>query len=700
MRGTRWSVLWLILALVLAVGCAGGDDDDNDDASGDDDTIAPGDDDDASPSDDDDDDDDNDDDDDDNDDDDNDDDDNDDDDNDDDTTPALDPPSYGWILMDTDRTHISWVIGQTSDFGIDNVQLSHGLIMDIDQINEDEAKAELLQGIAQEAHAEGLEVWVWAHEFYDESLSICFDPEDSIWERRKNAYRDALERIPEIDGVVLMFGSADMEPWYALCLCDWCADNEPTGNALLAMLYPRPADRARMVYDAVGQVVMGEAGKKLRMRTFLHQPLEVAWLRASLTEGDTDPGLMVMSKDVPQDWQPYYPHNPLIGDVGPRHQIIEMDLGNEYWGHNAILNGQVDYIYYRYTYDRAAGARGGAARIERGSAHSFGTPNEINIYAFSRLLQDENATPDQVYREWFTARYGIAGNSPAADTLKAIFRNSHYAMRKSYYTLGQWTLVKGSDVPDSARYPAQLWSRCAAFYDLDWLGRFGELVFPNATTLRELWQEGAESREIAADNLAALESIEPSFTDPDDYTELHDMLRLQVDMAEVWQLVAFTTFRFASEMFASPEEDEVLEWCARRLTELADQIEATWGVNVPLIAPSGIREFVADLREGVPALPNAEEYAPPLVADVEAEDLGGGEYRITWTSSEPTTGWVEWSRDLPIYDGVGEEVETASTEHAIQISVAESGRHVFRVRGHAADETLVQSGDFWFGLDP
>ena len=34
--------------------------------------------------------------------------------------------------------------------------------------------------------------------------------------------------------------------------------------------------------------------------------------------------------------------NKLIGDVGPRHQIVEMDLGNEYWGQSRILNGQVE----------------------------------------------------------------------------------------------------------------------------------------------------------------------------------------------------------------------------------------------------------------------------------------------------------------------------------------------------------------------
>lgn len=620
--------------------------------------------------------------------------------NDDQSPPPLDPPAYGWILMDTERTHVSWVLNQTAAYGIDHVQLSHNLIMEIDEIERDETKAALLQDIAQEAHGLGLEVWVWSHEFTDEEKysTICFDPEDPIWEERKDAYRYALTRIPEIDGVILMFGSADTEPWYALCTCDWCKENEPHDSALLALLYPPLVDRARMVYDAVGAVVLDEFGKKLRMRTFMHQPLEFYWLGESLRAG-TDWRLSVMTKDVPQDWQPYYPHDPLIGDVGPRHQIIEMDLGNEYWGAGKILNGQVDYIFYRYSYDRQAGARGAAARIERGSDHAFGNPNEINIYAFTRLVQDETATPDQVYRDWFAQRYGIAAESPEATVMKTIFRDSHYAMRKMYYTLGQWTMRKGSDVPDQARFPEQLWSRCSAFYDVAWLNSFLALASPDEQTLRDLWQEHQEAAELAGDNLALLESIEAAFADPDDYAELHEMLAYHVDLTEVWRLMIDTTYRYVHYQRNHPEVADNLEWNARRLLEIADEFEVNWGADNPLAPVDNIRAFVADLREGFPDQTENEEYAPPRLSDIAAEDLENGNYRITWKSSEPTYSRVEWAADLPLYDGDSGETTELVTEHQVEIAVTFDGRGVYRVGGHTGDGTLIRSGDFWFGLD-
>ena len=55
---------------------------------------------------------------------------------------------------------------------------------------------------------------VWSHEFNNVGLTVCFDPADPVWNERRQAYRSALQAIPTIDGVVLMFGSATLEPWY------------------------------------------------------------------------------------------------------------------------------------------------------------------------------------------------------------------------------------------------------------------------------------------------------------------------------------------------------------------------------------------------------------------------------------------------------------------------------------------------------
>ncbi len=622
----------------------------------------------------------------------------DDDDDDDDSFPP--PDSFGWILMDTDRAYISQTLNKAADFGITHIQLSHALIMDIDEINLDPVKAALLKDIAREAHDLGLDIWVWAHEIYGVHPFACFDPQAALWESRAQAYRDALDAIPEIDGVILMFGSADTEPWYVVCACQWCQDLPSTGNFILDFMNNHPAERLTLLYDVVGGVVMDEYGKKLRVRTFMHMPWELDWLSESLVEYDR-PDLMVMSKDVPQVWVPYYPHNPIIGldKTGGRHQIIEMDLGNEYWGKNKILSSQVDYINYRWSYDKEKGAMGAAARIERGANHAFGTANEINIYAFSRIVRD-SAKPDAIYREWFEERYGIGPPSPASDALKEIFRNSHFAMRKMYYTLGMWTLEKGSDLTDSARFPSQLWTRSTAFYDKNWIPVFRSLAAPTTQTLSDLWQEGAEAMEIAADNLAALESIETAFANANDYDELRQMLDLQVDCAAIWRLADDVVYRYLHKITGHPENDPFLEWNARKLLVMADDMEQKWGPNISPGNPARIRNFVADLRAGFPDYPTAAPYEQTEIFDVWAEELGGGIYQIRWSSSAPMTSFVEWSDKLPQYENSSGEVENFTTEHSILMEVESTElSYVFRVGGHDGGGALIRTGDFWIGLD-
>ena len=70
-----------------------------------------------------------------------------------------------------------------------------------------------------------------------------------------------------------------------------------------------------------------------------------------------------------------------------------------------------------------------------------------------------------------------------------------------------------------------------------------------------------------------------------------------------------------------------------------------------------------------------------------------------YVRTEPATSRVEWSTDLPLYDGDSGEAPEMTTEHQVDITVGFAGRGVYRVSGHAAGEELIRSGDFWFGLD-
>ena len=98
------------------------------------------------------------------------------------------------------------------------------------------------------------------------------------------------------------------------------------------------------------------------------------------------PGITVISKPEPQDFQPFYPHSPAVGAFGRTPQILEMDLNGEYWGQSLIPVSQVGYLRYRFRYGVNKGIVGAVGRIDTNANAALGTPNEINLFAFSRLL--------------------------------------------------------------------------------------------------------------------------------------------------------------------------------------------------------------------------------------------------------------------------------------------------------------------------
>ncbi|MDP8257031.1 MAG: hypothetical protein P9M14_14880 [Candidatus Alcyoniella australis] len=615
----------------------------------------------------------------------------DDDDDDDDLGPL---EHVGWIMLDADPQNIEETLDRVLEFGVTDVQLSHELIMDIDELTEDPWRPELLNGIIDQAHELGLGATIWSHELARPPLLVCFDPEDSYWDERTMAYRDGLDLVPDADGVMLMFGSSDLELWYAPCFCQWCLDLEPLGNPLLDLLHSRPVDRIGFVTALVRQVVIAERGKSLRIRTFMHNPDELQWLGDALRAyPDLDVG--VMTKDVPQDWEPYYPHNPLIGNVGERDQIVEFDLAGEYWGQSKIPFALPDYLQYRIRHAARMGCSGAAGRISRGSNSALGTPNEINVYAFSKLLADPDYSTDQIWSEWIEQTYGLDQGGTQSATLISALRRSFDIGRKMYYVKGFWALEKGSDVPDSCKSPGLLLGRAISLYDPDYQGWLDELFSPGEQTLSDIWQEGAESIELCARSLAELESIQTDL-DPVVYADLHSRLEHQCLCTGVWQLVDDAVFRYQRYVRTfDAQQGRYLEGTLQQLAGLADQIEAEHGSISPG-NPGRIRACVQDIRGLFPNSYEAEQFDQTALSLIEFDKGEDGLISVSWLSSNLGDSQVEFGFELPDY-GWSTAVDPASTlEHEVElINPDPNQRLVFRVKTRDESGSLIVSSDYW-----
>jgi alpha-glucuronidase len=347
--------------------------------------------------------------------------------------------------------------------------------------------------------------------------------------------------------------------------------------------------------------VCAKHDKKLFFRTFVYEPEEIGFLEAAMEEAakvnERTNNLIVMTKCVPHDWTPYYPFNPVLGKTAGLPQIVEIDLGQEFTGKSKILHCEVDYVKYVMDYSREHGLVGGVARVERKNHLTLGTPNEVNIHAFSRLLHDPDLTKDQLWEEWITKTYG----SDVGEYLVPALRRTYDITNITLFPLEQW-ISNHSLLPDWHYAYGHITSR----QNYKWLvtphqARMRDsLLHPTADTLLKIDHEKDLARELAERSLADLEKVKDKLS-PTAYQPLKHYLKLGRDCVEVFreqQLAMFATVRYMNaEESGEVSEDELAQFKSvaeehiKKLRKWADKMEARYGGGVIPGNPGRARHF-------------------------------------------------------------------------------------------------------------
>ncbi len=606
------------------------------------------------------------------------------------------PTVHGWVLLDPDPKAVEGTIEAAAAYGVNHVQLSHGLIMNIEDLLGDspevQTRVQVLNQAIALAHARGMRAFVWAHEFSGTGIDICYAPDSPVWEARARAYREGLGRIPDVDGVVLMFGSAPVPPWVTACLCAWClvtGDENPFDT-------PPQAERIRLITEHVGQVVVRELGKELFVRTFVHEPAEVAWHAEGLAavEGLHFTG---MHKGPVQDWQPYNPHDPCIGHIGPHPSILEEDVAGEYWGLSVLPFCAPGYYRFRLDHLWANRGIGAVIRVERGSFRALGTPNEVNVLAVRRLIEDPATPLDAIWDEFLETRYGLRPGDYGQDALRAVLEATFPIRLKSHYALGIWALEKSSDLPDEVGFGQFFERGYMPKWDQDFQETWDRLARPNRETLSWLWQEGSEAVELAETALQTFAGFSEAL-DPDDREDLDRRLRHQWFAARAWRAVDLFIWSSLArnQGLADADLPSFLAWAALELASVRDEMIASGLGAVPVAGPARIEAF---LSRATPLVPQGASPSPPppaLFSPVEVTSLGWDRATLRFFVRRPAHVFVDWGVEIPDY---GEVVDAGDLEPGHEQSVTltglpPGGRVVVRLRAKA-DGLEHRGGDFW-----
>jgi hypothetical protein len=333
----------------------------------------------------------------------------------------------GWNILTDDSSEIESVINAAKGYDINHLQLSHQLIMDLRQLK-DSIKQEEINGLLAKAHKAHIkEVTLWDHALYDLDYypdkfktgpqgTIDLDNPD-FWKWFRQDYRDMMALVPTVDGLILTFVET---------------------GARAEQQYSRKMGRSEKlaeVINNVADVVIGELGKKLYIRTFAYTDEEYQTIIGCMTYLKSSK-IILMMKETPHDFFLTHPDDQFAGKID-RPTIIEFDAGNEFSGQGVIANTWPEHIIRRWKDLKARkNVIGYVARTDRfGNTSAIGRPSEILLYALKRYSEDTAITAEMVYDEFITSHYG----AKALPWIKNAFKCAYDIVTSSLYTLGTCT---------------------------------------------------------------------------------------------------------------------------------------------------------------------------------------------------------------------------------------------------------------------
>lgn len=331
----------------------------------------------------------------------------------------------GWNILSSNKENAIQVINASVKYHVNHLQLSHNIIRDLREIK-NPPKQELVNELIDDAHRKGIpEVVVWDHALYNldyypkefrsaEGGKIDLD-NPNFWKWLKQDYRNMLELVPKVNGIVLTFIETGSR------IEDQFSSRFKTSEEKLAALV-----------DSIASVIIDERKLKLYIRDFSYNRKELSALLKCF-ELIQNPKIIVMCKEVPHDFFITHPIAWWVQDI-KFPVIIEFDCTHEFNGQSVVASLFPEIHFKRWEYYQSIpNVIGFSIRTDRfGSTTIINRPSEINLFAIHSLTENPNINMETIYNNFITERYG----EKVLEPLKSIFKKAPEIITSTYYTLG------------------------------------------------------------------------------------------------------------------------------------------------------------------------------------------------------------------------------------------------------------------------
>ncbi len=512
-------------------------------------------------------------------------------------------PLVGWQFHDFHLPKLQEAITRAPGYGVNFIVFSHELFRSVEGFlaSTDSADPGLpprhltlgehfriipgwqsdLRHLGDLATKNGIAHYLWVHEFDDvptrflRDRRVAFDdPELFVYLRQR--YERLLDAMPGTAGFVLTLHESDLKVFRHADMA--------TRHDVAERVYRV----SRLLYD-----VLKSRGKQLIVRNFFYEPLEMQQWKQGVERLPDD--VIVMSKDTTHEFHPFYPWDPLHGQMGKKRHIIETDLGVEKAWDTRGAYAQVDYV--RRVVQRARDTRvtGLVGRARLPWAQPFSDMHEVNLFAFTRFTHKSGLGTDEVLRDWASRRYPARAVPHLVSALKRSEFINHYGRwhLESWFTkeIGQAWGDYTYFFPRVRQRARSKWTGWRTDRELE-----DKLYHPDPLTFARAVEEKdrvvAEAEAALSDLRLAGRYLTAAQLAPlrEDFGFLLDAARLQRE----WVRAYFAHRRFIDD--PRPEHRRTMEDALTRL----ETIERTPGITYGLDARTGRRYnidgFVKALR--------------------------------------------------------------------------------------------------------
>jgi hypothetical protein len=525
----------------------------------------------------------------------------------------------GWQFHDYNMPKLEEAIARAPQYGVNFLVFSHELFRsvegflasddDADPARPSDAVKELQRGenfriipgwksdlrrLGALAAKKKIPYYLWVHEFDDLPRRFLkngvVDMDDpGLFPYLERRYERLLEAMPGTAGFVLTLHESDRRVF------------RNTHVSSRGGVPERIHRISRMLYD-----LLKRHRKQLIVRNFFYEPQEMEYFRAGVAALPDD--VIIMSKDTAHEFHPFYPWDPLHGQVGKKRQIIEIDLGVEKaWDHQGAY-AQTDFIRRVALRARETRQVGLVGRARLAWDRPFEDSHEVNLFAFSRFLRNPDLGTQEVLREWAARRYPARAVPFIVSALARTEAINHFGR----WHLGYWlTKEIGREWGDYAYIYSRVLQRSRYKWTRDPADRALEekLYRPDEATFRRLIEE---KDRVVADVRASQQDLRQAarWLTPEQLAPLREDFRFLMDAALLQR--EWIRAYFAQRLYVdapSPERRRAVEEALARLEQHERTPGMTYGLDVETGRRHNIDGFVREMRRRLadPAAARAED---------------------------------------------------------------------------------------------